>query len=187
MSGATTETPVFAVRYIKSMELRQKIWNLMGEERRLAAAKSFWESSEQKGAQKQVEQVLAQRLHARPVFVKKLSPEKKAGYLARDMATMPYLWDAVMISYHFASHRPMLIDFLNALGISNKDGHYESSDKDVQPPSAEALDPAVKTLLEKYDRTDVLVYLGAAVTQDEEFWANLKPIVDRMVNEAVAA
>ena len=48
------------------MELRQTIWNLMGEERRLAAAKSFWESSEQKGAQRQVEQVLAQRLHARP-------------------------------------------------------------------------------------------------------------------------
>lgn len=169
------------------MELRQKIWNLMGEGRRLAAAKSFWESSEQKGAQKQVEQVLAQRLHARPVFVKKLSPEKKAGYLARDMATMPYLWDAVMISYHFAAHRSMLTDFLNALGIPNDNGHYESSAKDVHPPAAEALEAAVKTLLEKYDRTDVLVYLGAAVTQDEEFWTNLKPIVDRMAGESAAA
>ena len=169
------------------MELRQKIWNLMGEERRLAAAKAFWESSEQKGAQRQVEQVLAQRLHARTVFLKKLPAEKKAGYLARDMATTPYLWDAAMISYHFAAHRPMLTDFLNALGIPNKDGHYESSDKDVHPPTAEALDRAVKTLLDKYDRTDVLVYLAAAVTQDEEFWANLKPIVDRMVGEAAAA
>lgn len=169
------------------MELRQKIWNLMGDEKRLAAAKAFWENSEQKAVQKQVEQVLAQRLHARPVFVKKLSPEKKAGYLARDMATMPYLWDAVMISYHFAAHRAMLTDFLNALAIPNDNGHYESSGKDVNPPTAEALEVAVKTLLEKYDHTDVLVYLGAAVTQDEEFWANLKPIVDRMVGESAAA
>jgi hypothetical protein len=168
------------------MELRQTIWNLMGEERRLAAAKSFWESSEQKGAQRQVEQVLAQRLHARPVFVKRLTAEKKAGYLARDMATMPYLWDAVMISYHFAAHQQMLTDFLDAIGIPNDRGHYEAGDK-VSPPTAEALEQGVKTLLEKYDRTDVLVYLGAAVTQDDVFWANLKPIVERMAAESAAA
>jgi hypothetical protein len=168
------------------MELRQRIWNLMGEERRLAAAKSFWESSEQKGAQRQVEQVLAQRLHARPGFVKKLSPERKAVYLARDMATMPYLWDAVMISYHFAAHRPMLTDFLNALGIPNENGHYESGGS-LTPPTGEALESAIKILSEKYDRTDVLVYLGAAVTQDPVFWANLQPIVDRMATEAAAA
>ncbi len=168
------------------MELRQRIWNLMGEQRRLAAARSFWESSEQKGAQRQVEQMLAQRLHARPVFVKKLPAEKKAGYLARDMATTPYLWDAVMISYHFAAHRQMLTEFLNALGIPNDNGHYESGDS-LPPPSAEALESAVKALLEKYDRTDVLVYLGAAVTQDPVFWANLRPIVERMAGESAAA
>ena len=61
------------------MELRQTIWNLMGEERRLAAARTFWENPEQKGAQRQVELALAQRLHARPVFIKKLPAEKKAG------------------------------------------------------------------------------------------------------------
>ena len=167
------------------MELRQKIWNLMGEERRLAAAKSFWESSEQKGAQRQVEAVLAQRLHARPVFIKKLPAEKKAGYLARDMATMPYLWDAVMISYHFAAHQQMLTDFLDALGIPNKHGHYEAGEN-VPPPATETVETAVKTLLDKYDRTDVLVYLGAAVTQDAVFWANLQPIVERMTAEPAA-
>jgi hypothetical protein len=168
------------------MDLRHSIWNLMGEERRLAAAKSFWESSDQKGAQRQVEQVLANRLHARPVFVKRLSAEKKAGYLARDMATMPYLWDAVMISYHFAAHQQMLTDFLNTLGIPNENGHYESGES-VQPPTAEAVEQAVNTLLEKYDRTDVVVYLGAAVTQDPVFWANLNPLVERMIGESAAA
>lgn len=168
------------------MDLRQTIWNLMGEDRRLAAAKTFWKNEEQKPAQRQVEQLLAQRLHARPVFVKRLPAEKKAGYLARDMATMPYLWDAVMISYHFAAHRQMLTDFLNALGIPNDNGHYEAGEN-AQPPAADALDTAVKSLLGKYDRTDVLVYLGAAVTQDPVFWANLKSIVERMAAESAAA
>jgi hypothetical protein len=125
-------------------------------------------------------------LHARPVFVKRLSTDKKASYVARDMGTAPYLWEAAMISYHFSAHRPMLVDFLNALGIPNDNGHYESG-AEVQPPSAEAVEQAVKVLLEKYDRTDVLVYLGAVVIQDPVFWAGLQPIVDRMVGESAAA
>jgi hypothetical protein len=168
------------------MDLRHRIWELMGDERRLAAAKAFWDNAEQKGAHRQVEQLLAQRLHARPVFIKRLPNEKKAVYVARDMATAPYLWEAAMISYHFAAHRAMLVDFLNALGIPNDNGHYESGES-VQPPSAEAAEQAVKTLLEKYDRTDVLVYLGVVVLQDPVFWANLQPIVDRMLAESAAA
>lgn len=168
------------------MELRHKIWELMGEKRRQAAAKAFWENAEQKGAHRQVEQLLAQRLHARPVFVKRLPAEKKAAYVARDMGTMPYLWEAAMISYHFGAHRPMLVDFLNALGIPNDNGHYESGES-VKPPTTEAVEQAVKVLLEKYDRTDVLVYLGVVVIQDPVFWASLQPVVDRMVAESVAA
>lgn len=168
------------------MDLRHKIWEIMGDERRQAAAKAFWDNAEQKGAHRQVEQLLAQRLHARPVFVKRLPVEKKAAYVARDMGTMPYLWEAAMISYHFGAHRPMLVDFLNALGIPNDNGHYESGES-VKPPTPEVVEQAVKTLLEKYDRTDVLVYLGVVVIQDPVFWASLQPVVDRMVAESAAA
>ena len=168
------------------MDLRHRIWELMGDERRQAAARAFWENAEQKGAHRQVEQLLAQRLHARPVFVKRLPNEKKAAYVARDMGTMPYLWEAAMISYHFTAHRPMLVEFLNALGIPNENGHYESGES-VQPPSREAVEQAVKMLLDNYDRTDVLVYLGAVVIQDPVFWANLQPVVEQKLGESAAA
>jgi hypothetical protein len=168
------------------MDLRQRIWNLMGPERRLAAAQAFLESKDHKTAQAQVDTLLAQRLHARPVFIKRLPPEKKAGYLSRDMGLNPFLWDAVMISYQFSAHRPMLIDFLDAIGIPHKEGHYEVKDG-LQPPTAEALEKGVSELLAKYDRTDVLIYLGAVVIQDEAFWANLKPIVERLESEQPVA
>lgn len=168
------------------MDLRHRVWELMGEERRQAAAKAFWDNEEQKGAHRQVEHLLAQRLHARPVFIKRLPVDKKASYVARDMGTAPYLWEAAMISYHFAQHRPMLVDFLNALGIANENGHYET-EKNSTPPSSETLEQAVQGLLGKYDRTDVLVYLGAVVVQDPVFWANLQPIVERLMGESVAA
>ena len=63
------------------MELRQRIWNLMGPERRLAAAQAFLENKDQKAAQTQVDALLAQRLHARPVFIRRLPPEKNYEYI----------------------------------------------------------------------------------------------------------
>ncbi len=158
----------------------------MGPERRLAAAQAFLESKDHKAAQTQVDALLAQRLHARPVFIKRLPPEKKAAYLSRDMALNAYLWDAVMISYQFSAHRQMLIDFLDAIGLPHKEGHYEVKG-DAPPPTAEALEKGAGDLLAKYDKTDVLIYLGAVVIQDEKFWANLKPIVEKMEAEQPVA
>ena len=164
------------------MDLRQRIWNLMGPERRQAAAEAFWGSSGQKAAHQQVEALLAQRLKARPVFVKRLPLEKKAAYLSREMAANPHLWDAVMTAYHFAGHRSMLTDFLESVGIAHENGHYETSGL-TEPPNAETLENAVRQLLEKYRKLDVVVYLGALVIQDGMFWANLGPIVVRMEAE----
>ncbi len=170
------------------MDMRQRIWNLMGPERRLAAAQAFWASPQHKDAHRQVEALLAQRLHARPVFVRRLTDDRKAAYLSRDMALNPYLWDAVMVAYQFAAHRDMLVEFLNAAGVPNKDGHYEVSG-DMQPPSAEALETGVHALLDsgKYDKLDVVIYLGAVLIQDETFWTNLRPVFERLEKEVGAS
>ncbi len=163
------------------MDLRQRIWKLMGPERRLAAARAFWDSAEQKDAQRTVEMALAQRLHARPQFIRKLSPEKKASYLAGDTPN-PILFQALMFSYHFAGHAAMLADFLNALGIANQGGRYEA--ENLSPPSPEALEKAVAELRAKYQPMDVLVYLAALVTSDEQFWAGLRTTVENQIQTA---
>jgi hypothetical protein len=165
-----------------AMELRQRIWNAMGAERRRSAAQTFWSNPEQKMAQRTAEAVLAKRLKARPVFLQRLPPEKKAAYLAQEMAMNPEIWDAVMVSYHLTAHRPMLAEFLDALGIKNKDGHLETAEG-VQPPSSDALEGAVHGLTQKYPKLDVLVYLAALLLQDAGFWKNLAPIVNKLESE----
>jgi len=165
------------------MELRQRIWNVMGEARRQSAAESCWEDPAQRPVHPQVEALLAQRLKARPVFIRRLPVQRKAAYLSREMATNPQLWEAAMTAYHFAGHRSMLTDFLDALGIAHENGHYDLPDS-VEPPSTEMLEAAVQQLLEKYRRADVAVYLGALVIQDARFWANLRPTAERILSEA---
>src|SRR5438094_693278 len=103
------------------MDLRQRIWNVMGPERRQAAAEDFWGDPGQK----------------------------------------PF----------------------HAQGIRHENGHYEL-EASAEPASSEALETAVQVLREKYRHLDVTVYLGALVLQDAGFWANLRPIAERMLSEA---
>lgn len=167
------------------MELRQRIWNLMGPERWQAAAEAFWSNPELRAAQQQAEALLAKNLKARPVFIRRLPPDRKAAYLARDMAANAYLWDAALSAYHFAGHRSMLTDFLNAVGIANQNGHYETVGS-TKPPTPEVLEKTIDQLLEKYRKLDVVIYWGALVVQDGMFWAGLRPIVERMEKEVEA-
>jgi hypothetical protein len=154
----------------------------MGPERRQAAAGAFWSNPELRAAQQQAEALLAKRLKARPVFIRRLPPDRKATYLEREMATNAYLWDTALSAYHFAGHRSMLSDFLNAVGIANENGHYETV-VPAKPPIPELLENTVEQLLEKYRKLDVLIYFGVLVVQDGVFWANLRPIVERMEKE----
>jgi hypothetical protein len=164
------------------MDFRNRIWDLLGPERRQAVAEAFWEDPAQKPAHQQVEALLGQRLKARPVFIRRLPVEKKAAYLSREMLANQQLWEAAMTAYHFAGHRSMLVDFVEGVGIPHENGHYELPDA-AEAPSPETLDKAAQALAEKYRPVDVAVYLGVLVLQDQKFWANLRPIVERMMSE----
>lgn len=167
------------------MELRQRIWNLLGPERRQAVAEAFWEDAGQKPVHRQVEALLAQRLKARPVFIHRLPVDKKASYLSREMLNNQQLWEAAMTAYHFSGHRSMLIDFVDAVGIPHENGNYEMPDA-AHAPTAETLEAAVQALLQKYRASDVAVYLGVLVLQDANFWAALRPIAERVMSEVEA-
>lgn len=179
------ETGTSATTVERDMELRQRIWSLMGPERRQAAAEAFWSNPELGAAQQQAEALLAKKLKARPVFIRRLSPDRKVAYLARDLATNAYLWDAALSAYHFAGHRSMLTDFLNAVGVAHEHGHYETVGS-AKPPSPEFLEKTIAPLTEKYRKLDVVIYLAALVIQDGVFWANLRPLVERMEKEVEA-
>jgi hypothetical protein len=163
-----------------SMELRHRIWNLMGPERRLAAAQAFW--AEKSNAHAEAEAMITKRLHVRPVFVRRLTPEKKAAYVANDPAINAGIWDAVMVAYHLAAQRGLLADFLNAVGIANENGRLGNTDA-AAPPTAEQLNEAVRAVSEKHDKTDLLVYLAALSLQDERLWQNLPPVIVRLETE----
>ena len=70
---------------------------------------------------------------------------------------------------------PMLVEFLDALGITHKEGVVE----DLPPTMDDAkLRPAVEALLAKHPHEAVAVYLLAFNEMNEANWPNLKTLLE---------
>ena len=72
-------------------------------------------------------------------------------------------------------HQAMLVDYLNALGIENKDGVVDGLPESV---SDEKLKAAVELLLAKYSHETVAVYLNAFNDMNGANWPNLKTLLE---------
>src|SRR5690242_11854269 len=96
-----------------------RIWKRLPVERRETAAELFW--SDEQSAEQQVEAcaAIATQMKFRAKSVLNLPVEKKTRYLVR----LPNVADAVaaraLVNYHLGSQRPMMVAFLDALGIAH--------------------------------------------------------------------
>ena len=71
--------------------------------------------------------------------------------------------------------KQLLVDFLNALGIQNKDGVVDDLPATVDDAK---LKSAVESLLAKHPPEIVAVYLNAFNDMNEASWPNLKTMLE---------
>jgi hypothetical protein len=146
----------------------------MPEAKRLLAAEAFWQESD--GVEQQIEAMtlIARHLKARQKFVQGLPLEKKARYLV----SFPQMPDALaarlLVSYHLAHQRPMLKDFLDALGIAHDEGVITADPEG--PISSERLTAAADALDAAFPPDDVTLYLATLLSQDPETWGGLHDV-----------
>lgn len=150
-----------------------QLWKQLSPERKLQAAEAFW--SDENAAVEQADAIatIAQRIKFRAKSVMTMALDKKS----RQLATMPGVSELVaarlLVAYHLAQQRPMMRAFLDALGIKHDDGLIEDEDEDMQPPAADALKNAARTLAASYPADDVSLYLSTLIWQDPETWGAL--------------
>ena len=80
----------------------------------------------------------------------------------------------LFVSYHLAHQRPMMGQFLDALGIKHEEGLI--ADDEMEPPSADRLGTAARALAESYAADDVALYFFTLLWQDPETWAGLSDL-----------
>lgn len=150
-----------------------RIWRRLPLERRLEAARAFWESDDEASRTEQMEAIvaLARHMKFRPQSMQSMPLDKRARYLAQLPAVTDSIAARALVAYHLAHQRPMMGAFLDALGISHDDGLITADD--LQPPSRSALAAAAASLSRTYPAHDIALYLNTLRAQDPQTWGEL--------------
>jgi hypothetical protein len=160
------------------------IWELMTEEERKAAAIAFWNGADREN-RAGIEMALAQDLKFRPHSVRQLPAERVAGRLVRLAEALP---ETVLFQYLFHLHmeqrRPLMVSYLDAVGLPHDDGALDLPD-DFEGPDAAKVEKAGRELA-KSEAKDALVYLGTLMVADGEFWAGLEPVLKEYLSNGAA-
>lgn len=148
-----------------------KLWRKIPLERRIDAANLFWEDEHSADQQLEAVSAIAAQMKFRPRSVIALPPEKRAKYLAQ----LPVISDTIaaraLVNYHLERQRPMMVAFLDLLGIGHENGLI--ADETIAKPGAARVQSAAKELLAKFPPEDVSLYLSTLVSQDPETWQAL--------------
>ena len=158
-----------------------RLWKKMSAERRMAAAEVFW--ADEQSTEQQIEAVgaLAGHMKFRPKSVISLPLEKKVKYLA----TLPNVSDTVaaraLVNYHLEHQRPMMVAFLDLLGITHENGLI--NEENVTKPDAQKLKAAAAELSSKFPKEDVILYFSTLVSQDPDTWAALADLTKEPVGK----
>jgi len=145
-----------------------RLWKtLSAEEKSLAASELVKDTSPVIRAS--VIAVVADARKMRAVAAKKLSAEAQAKVIAtvRDPGEM--LASSLLVALHLGPRRPMLVAFLDALGLPHEDGVLK--DDSSTPISVEDLKKGCAALSNESPAA-IRTYLNTLWLQDGERWAN---------------
>ena len=120
---------------------------------------------------------VATALRVRPVYLERQPRAQRHVSMAQILSRLGL--DAVsgglIRAWLVQKHKAMLVDFLNTLGIPNKEGVVDDLPKEMDGAK---LKSAIETLLAKYPPEIVAVYLNAFNDMNEANWTNLKTMLE---------
>jgi hypothetical protein len=152
-----------------------RLWKQMTTERRLEAARAFWEDEHSGEQQAEAVIAIAQHLKFRPKSAASLPVEKRTRYLAGLPSVSDLVASRLLVAYHLATQRPMMGRFLDALGIAHEEGLITA--EEVARPERARLEEAATALRQEYPEQDVELYFATLVGQDPETWGDLQALV----------
>lgn len=120
---------------------------------------------------------VAEARKVRPVFLERQPKTQRHTSMLATLARpgLEMVTANLIRTWLLKKYKDMLCDFLDALGISHKEGVVEDLPETVEDAK---LKSAVEVLLGKYPREVVAVYLHAFQEMNEVQWPNLKTLLE---------
>jgi len=152
-----------------------RIWKSMDAERRLKAATAFWKSDTvRKIDLEAASALLGQSLRFRPQSIRTAPLPRRASWLANFAAMNDHLAANVLFAHHMENQIQMMSRFLDVVGVPHEDGRIAAGAK---TPSKGKLAEGVTILRKEFDAQDARIYLETLLSQDDEMWGGLAPIL----------
>ena len=152
--------------------LPSRLWKDMPPATRLTAAEAFWRDDQGDEQQAEAVVLLARRLNFRPKALQKLPVDRRARMLAQVAELPDTVATRALIAYHFASQRPLMAGFLDALGVAHEDGLIAA--EEMPAPDPEKLKAAVAAIRSSFPADDVERYLRTLMVLDGDTWAGVE-------------
>ncbi len=144
------------------------VWGLMADDECHEAATALWRDADRE-SRAALEVALAKEMKFRPQSLRRLPAERIATRLVRMADTLP---DTVLFQFlfhlHMAMRREVMIEFLDAVGLSHNEGVLEIED-DTEAPEASIVIPAAQALYDKNEH-EAVIYLATLRVADPSFW-----------------
>ena len=116
-------------------------------------------------------------LRARPKFVRKQSPDKRAKLVRQALARVStsIVAEEVLAAYFLQVKKPLLVEWLDAVGVPHKDGGLEEE----APPQPErsVLEQAFASYRKDDDAADRALLLEAFAAQSAIDWPLLEELI----------
>jgi hypothetical protein len=155
-----------------------RLWKDLPVDKRVAAADAFWRDDQASGIEaQQIEAItaIARRLNFRPKSVAVLPVERRAKQLAQIGDVSDALATRALIAYHFATQRPLMAAFLDALGLAHENGLI--TEEEVAAPDRDRLAAAVEAVRKTHPADAVELYLRTLAALDGDTWVNLDAVL----------
>jgi hypothetical protein len=113
----------------------------------------------------------------RPVFLERQPRAQRHTTMIATLArpALDAVAGGLLRAWLVKKQKALLVDFLNALGIQNKDGVVDDLPKEMDDAK---LKSAIETVLAKHPPEVVAVYLNAFNDMNEASWTNLKTMLE---------
>lgn len=150
-----------------------RLWKTLSpEERSMAAAELVKDQSALIRAS--VTAVVAEARKMRPIAARKLPQDAQARIVATVRDPGEILASSLLVALHLGPRKPMLITFLDALGLAHEDGVLKE-DETAEPISLEDLERACAAIASD-SPSAVRTYLNTLWLQDPDRWANARNV-----------
>ena len=148
----------------------RKLWKALTPEERTAAIMAAMADDENGWVKTTTRGAVAGAIKFRPQTVATWPRQKLVAEAARLPLEDVQLLSAFLVDLHLGTRRPMMAEFLDAVGVKHDDGRIDTEATGPIELAPETLRRAADDLAQRHPLDEVVTYFLTLLLQDHETW-----------------